>query len=116
MLPILYLRGLSTGDIQEALKALLGNEAAGLPPSGISKLLSGWMDEYQRSGTRGLRETRLRLHLGGRRILQQIMCGGREGHRAFREEYGAKYPKGLRDADARPARAAHVFIDFPAEH
>jgi putative transposase len=28
VLPILYLRGLSTGDFQEALKALLGEEAS----------------------------------------------------------------------------------------
>jgi putative transposase len=54
VLPILYLRGLSTGDFQEALKALLGEEAAGLSPSNISKLLSGWVDEYQRFRTRDL--------------------------------------------------------------
>jgi putative transposase len=54
VLPILYLRGLSTGDFQEALKALLGEEAAGLSPSNISKMLSGWVDEYQRFRTRDL--------------------------------------------------------------
>lgn len=54
VLPILYLRGLSTGDFQEALKALLGEEAAGLSPSNISKLLSGWVDEYQTFRTRDL--------------------------------------------------------------
>ncbi|MGH7664434.1 MAG: IS256 family transposase [Gemmatimonadaceae bacterium] len=54
VLPILYLRGLSTGDFQEALKALLGEEAAGLSPSNISKLLSGWVDEYQRFRARDL--------------------------------------------------------------
>jgi putative transposase len=54
VLPILYLRGLSTGDFQEALKALLGEEAAGLSASNISKLLSVWVDEYQRFRTRDL--------------------------------------------------------------
>ena len=54
VLEILYLRGLSTRDYQETLKALLGEEAAGLSPSNISKLLSGWVDEYQRFRTRGL--------------------------------------------------------------
>jgi putative transposase len=54
VLPILYLRGLSTGDFQEALKALLGEEAAGLSPSNISKLLSGWVEEYQRFRQRDL--------------------------------------------------------------
>jgi putative transposase len=54
VLPILYLRGLSTGDFQEALKALLGEDAAGLSPSNISKLLSVWVEEYQRFRTRDL--------------------------------------------------------------
>jgi putative transposase len=39
LLPIPYLRGLSTGDFQEALKALLGEDAAGLSPANISRLL-----------------------------------------------------------------------------
>ncbi len=33
LLPVLYLRGLSTGDFQEALAALLGKDAANLSPS-----------------------------------------------------------------------------------
>jgi len=32
VLPVLYLRGLSTGDFREALGALLGDDAAGLSP------------------------------------------------------------------------------------
>ena len=47
-LPILYLRGLSTGDFQEALGALLGEEAiAGFSPTTITRLLSVWQDEYK---------------------------------------------------------------------
>jgi putative transposase len=46
-LPVLYLRGLSTGDFQEALPVLLGPEAAGLSASSISRLLRHWQDEYQ---------------------------------------------------------------------
>ena len=47
-LPILYLRGLSTGDFQEALGALLGEEAiAGFSPTTIARLLSVWQDEYK---------------------------------------------------------------------
>jgi len=42
VLPILYLRGLSTGDFQEALPVLLGEEAAGLSPANISRLLGVW--------------------------------------------------------------------------
>src|SRR5690606_21814995 len=40
VLPVLYLRGLSTGDFKEALPALLGEDAAGLSPSAISRLLA----------------------------------------------------------------------------
>ncbi|HHE71216.1 MAG TPA: IS256 family transposase [Chloroflexi bacterium] len=46
-LPVLYLRGLSTGDFSEALKALLGPEAAGFSASTITRLLKVWQDEYQ---------------------------------------------------------------------
>jgi hypothetical protein len=33
LLPVLYLRGVSTGDFQEVLAALLGREAPNLSPS-----------------------------------------------------------------------------------
>ena len=38
LLPILYLKGISTGDFSEALAALLGKEAAGLSASAIGRL------------------------------------------------------------------------------
>ncbi len=38
LLPVLYLRGVSTGDFQEALAALLGREAPNLSPSVIARL------------------------------------------------------------------------------
>jgi putative transposase len=38
VLPVLYLRGLSTGDFRPALEQLLGEDAAGLSPSAISRL------------------------------------------------------------------------------
>jgi len=37
-LPWLYLRGISTGDMQGALSVLLGNEAKGLSPAVVSRL------------------------------------------------------------------------------
>ena len=46
-LPILYLRGLSTGDFSEALAMLLGPEAAGLSATTISRLIRIWQDDYQ---------------------------------------------------------------------
>jgi hypothetical protein len=41
-LPILYLRGVSTGDFQEALAALLGNGAPNLSSAVISRLTAAW--------------------------------------------------------------------------
>jgi putative transposase len=46
LLPILYLKGLSTGDFSEALAALLGKDAAGLSASAVGRLKDGWLDEY----------------------------------------------------------------------
>ena len=53
-LPILYLRGLSTGDFSEALSVLLGAEAAGFSATTISRLLRVWQDEYQEWRKRSL--------------------------------------------------------------
>jgi len=47
LLPVLYLRGISTGDFQEALAALLGREAPNLSPSVITRLTAEWQAEYE---------------------------------------------------------------------
>jgi len=47
VLPWLYLHGVSTGNMQEALAALLGCEAAGLSASAISRLKGCWTEEYR---------------------------------------------------------------------
>lgn len=46
VLPILYLRGLSTGDFRPALESLLGEDAAGLSPTNIARLTACWEKEY----------------------------------------------------------------------
>ncbi len=46
LLPILYLRGVSTGDFQEALAALLGKDAPNLSPAVISRLTAAWQVDY----------------------------------------------------------------------
>jgi len=46
LLPVLYLRGVSTGDFQEALAALLGKEAPNLSPAVISRLTAEWQADY----------------------------------------------------------------------
>ncbi|WP_170295692.1 IS256 family transposase [Azospirillum brasilense] len=48
LLPILYLRGVSTGDFQEVLGALLGREAPNLSPSVIGRLKEDWAVDYVR--------------------------------------------------------------------
>jgi putative transposase len=46
-LPILYLRGLLTGDFSPILEALLGPEAAGFSATTSTCLLKTWQDDYQ---------------------------------------------------------------------
>ena len=46
LLPLLYLKGISTGDFSEALAALLGKDASGLSASAIGRLKDGWSGEY----------------------------------------------------------------------
>jgi transposase-like protein len=54
LLPVLYLRGISTGDFQEALAALLGKDAPNLSPAVISRLTAEWQGEYERWQKRDL--------------------------------------------------------------
>src|SRR5271163_815954 len=54
LLPALYLRGVSTGDFQEVLAALLGKDAPNLSPSVIGRLKSDWEDDYRRWQARDL--------------------------------------------------------------
>jgi len=54
LLPALYLRGISAGDFQEVLTALLGKDAPNLSPSVIARLKSEWEGEYQHWQARDL--------------------------------------------------------------
>jgi putative transposase len=54
LLPVLYLRGVSTGDFQEALAALLGKDAPNLSPSVVTRLTATWAEEYARWQARDL--------------------------------------------------------------
>ena len=46
VLPVLYLRGLSTGDFEPALRDLLGADASGLSASSIQRLTEQWRAEH----------------------------------------------------------------------
>jgi transposase-like protein len=48
LIPILYLKGISTGGFEEALGALLGKDAGGLSASTIARLKEAWIDEHAR--------------------------------------------------------------------
>jgi len=54
VIPILYLKGISTGDFEEALGALIGKDAGGLSASTIGRLKEAWVDEHARWRARDL--------------------------------------------------------------
>jgi len=58
VLPWLYLKGISTGDFQEALQALLGSEAKGLSASTISRCKRIWEEEHETWSRRNLESKR----------------------------------------------------------
>ena len=58
LLPWLYLRGISTGDYQEALVALFGEQAKGLSANTISRLKANWLAEHTKWRQRDLRGKR----------------------------------------------------------
>ena len=58
VLPWLYLKGISTGDFQEALQALLGSDAKGLSASTISRCKQIWEEEHETWSRRCLEQKR----------------------------------------------------------
>jgi transposase-like protein len=56
LLPWLYLKGISTGDFNEALQALVGPECPGLSASTITRLLAQWQDDYKDWSKRPLKD------------------------------------------------------------
>lgn len=89
VLPVLYLRGLSTGDFREALPALLGKEAtAGLSPTTITRLTAAWQQEYELFRNRDIRSKRFayiwadgvhfRIRLEDDRLCTLVLIGVRE--------------------------------------
>ena len=54
LIPILHLKGISTGDFDEVLAALLGRDAGGLSASTIARLKEVWADEHARWRQRDL--------------------------------------------------------------
>jgi transposase-like protein len=57
-LPWLYLKGISTGDMSEALSVLVGEEAKGLSPNVVSRLKAQWAQEHAHWNRRDLSAAR----------------------------------------------------------
>ncbi|EHJ03535.1 MULTISPECIES: IS256 family transposase [Marinobacter] len=58
LIPWLYLRGVSSGDFQEALSALVGEQANGLSANTVSRLKANWLDEHKDWRRRDLSQKR----------------------------------------------------------
>jgi transposase-like protein len=58
LIPILYLKGISTGDFADALAALLGPDAGGLSAATVTRLKDAWADEHARWCKRDLSSRR----------------------------------------------------------
>jgi putative transposase len=54
LIPILYLKGISTGDFEEVLAALVGKDAPGLSASTIGRLKDAWTREHAQWSQRDL--------------------------------------------------------------
>jgi len=54
LIPVLYLKGISTGDFAEVLAALVGKDAPGLSPSTIARLKEAWTEEHAQWSRRDL--------------------------------------------------------------
>jgi transposase-like protein len=54
LIPVLYLKGVSTGDFSEALAAILGEGAKRLSPTNIVRLKEQWEQEYDGWSKRSL--------------------------------------------------------------
>jgi len=58
LIPWLYLKGISTGDFQEALQSLLGSDAKSLGPNVVVRLKEKWGSEYDEWRRRDLSDKR----------------------------------------------------------
>jgi len=81
-LPWLYLKGVSSGDMHEALTVLVGEDARGLSPNVVSRLKAQWASEYA---------TRMKRDLSDCRYLYWWADGI---HTRVREQDGARLPAG----------------------
>jgi putative transposase len=127
VLPLLYLHGLSSGDFQEALPVLLGDDAAGLSPSTVTRLTLMWREEYAAWKKRSLADrdyvyvwvdgVHFNIRLEEDRLAALVVIGARpdgtkevvaieDGYRESTESWATL----LRDLKARGMRAPVVAV------
>jgi putative transposase len=58
LIPLLYLKGISTNDFPDALSAILGPNAAGLSPTTVTRLKEVWQKEHAEWARRDLSDAR----------------------------------------------------------
>ena len=127
VLPVLYLRGLSTGDFREALPLLLGKDASGLSPASITRMTNVWTAEYEDFGKRDLSDrdfvyvwadgVHFRIRLEEDRLCTLVLIGVRldgskeliavsDGYRESKESWASL----LRDLRKRGMKAPSLAI------
>jgi len=85
LIPILYLKGVSTGDFEEALLALLGKDAGGLSASTIGRLKKVWSEEHTRWSKRDLSANIIGATPEGKKELVGLIDGVRESTQSWKE-------------------------------
>ncbi|KAA0676529.1 transposase [Azospirillum brasilense] len=133
LLPVLYLRGVSTGDFQDALSALLGRDAPNLSPSVIGRLKEEWATAYARwqkrdlSARRWVHKTANVLNKVAKTVqpamkqdLPEIWmapdrAAAETAMATFVRKYALKYAKAV-ECLTKDRAALLAFYDFPAEH
>ena len=121
LLPWLYLKGISTGDIGEALAALMGPDAPGLAASTIGRRTAVWWEEYEAWRRRDLSARRYvyfwadGVYFSPRLDMAETKADAEAAFDFFVQAYGAKYDKAverlIKDRDRLLA-----FYNCPAEH
>jgi len=127
VLPVLYLRGLSTNDFREALATLLGKDAAGLSATNIARLTNEWEADYRTFRKRSLADrdyvyvwvdgVHFNVRLDDDRLCTLVMIGAcpdgtkeliavEDGYRESAESWKAV----LRDLKRRGMRAPVVAV------
>ena len=93
LIPWLYLKGISTGDMPEALQALLGPDCGGLSANTVVRLKQAWEAEYQEWSKRSLAgqefvyvwadgiHCNIRLGEGDRQCLLVLIGATKDGHK-----------------------------------